>query len=90
MGLFGVKTAIFSSRGALPRTPLGARPPDPRVRPQRPQNLELGYRQKSPLPVRPSKKGRFIDAVLCPQRGATLVINQSHAGNKLPTFLSDG
>ena len=53
----GVKTAIFSSRGSAPH-PAGGRPPDPRVRPQRPQNLELGYRQKSPLPVRPRKKGR--------------------------------
>ena len=55
-----VKTAIFSSRGAAPAPHpalrLGARPPDPRVRSQRPQNLELGYRQKSPLPVRPRKK----------------------------------
>ena len=50
-----VKTAIFSSRGSPPRTPLcgWGPPPDPRVRSQRPQNLELGYRQKSPLPVRP-------------------------------------
>ena len=55
-----VKTAIFSSRGSAPHPALrlGARPPDPRVRSQRPQNLELGYRQKSPLPVRPRKKGR--------------------------------
>ena len=61
-----VKTAIFL-RGAPPRTrhtPLcgWGPPPDPRVRSQRPQNLELGYRQKSPLPVRPRKKGRFIKA----------------------------
>ena len=56
---FGVKTAIFSSRGSAPHPAAGAGPwADPRVRPQRPQNLELGYRQKSPLPVRPRKKGR--------------------------------
>ena len=58
-----VKTAIFSSRGSAPHTPLcgWGPPPDPRVRSQRPQNLELGYRQKSPLPVRPRKKGRSKD-----------------------------
>jgi hypothetical protein len=39
-----VKTAIFSSRGSAPHTPLcgWGPPPDPRVRSQRPQNLELG------------------------------------------------
>ena len=58
-----VKTAIFSSRGSPPRTPLcgWGPPPDPRVRSQRPQNLELGYRQKSPLPVRPRKKDDICD-----------------------------
>ena len=62
---FGVKTAIFSSRGSAPHPAAGAGPwADPRVRPQRPQNLELGYRQKSPLPVRPRKKGRFIHPVI--------------------------
>ena len=55
---WGVKTAIFFFAGLRPAPRAGGRPPDPRVRPQRPQNLELGYRQKSPLPVRPRKKGR--------------------------------
>ena len=45
-----VKTAIFSSRGSAPHPALRlGPPPDPRVRSQRPQNLEFGYRQKSPF-----------------------------------------
>ena len=54
---------FFSSRGSDPHTPLGAtappRPPElgPVAR-AAPQNVKLGYRQKSPLAVRPQKKQR--------------------------------
>ena len=55
---FGIKTAPFFFAGLRPAP--RCRPPDHRVRPQRPQNLKLGCRQKSPLPVQLRKKQRFI------------------------------
>ena len=71
MGLKSFYLAVnchFSSRGSAPHTPLGAtappRPPElgPVAR-AAPQNVKLGYRQKSPLAVRPQKKQRFRDNV---------------------------
>jgi len=86
---FGVKTAIFSSRGSAPHPAAGAGPwADPRVRPQRPQNLELGYRQKSPLPVRPRKKGRckLRSLFFCvgPRLGVGLADSGRHERSRVP------
>ena len=48
--LGGVKRPFFFLRGSAPAPP-GGRPPGPQT--LAPQNLKLGYQQKSPLPVRP-------------------------------------
>ena len=70
MGLKSFYLAVnchFFFAGLCPaHTPLGAtappRPPElgPVAR-AAPQNVKLGYRQKSPLAVRPQKKQRFKD-----------------------------